>query len=95
MTNAGRIHTITLIPGDGIGPEVTNAVVSIIDAAGVQVSVGAARCGYVWALEQHGTPLPDAAARLGPPQSRRAERTGRDADRRGLHQRQRRGCERR
>jgi isocitrate dehydrogenase (NAD+) len=27
-------HTITLIPGDGIGPEVTNAVVRILEAAG-------------------------------------------------------------
>ena len=28
-----REHTITLIPGDGIGPEVTNAVVRIIEGA--------------------------------------------------------------
>ncbi len=27
-------HTITLIPGDGIGPEVSNAVVRIVEAAG-------------------------------------------------------------
>jgi isocitrate dehydrogenase (NAD+) len=27
-------HTITLIPGDGIGPEVTNAVVRILEGAG-------------------------------------------------------------
>ncbi|HEY3989846.1 MAG TPA: isocitrate/isopropylmalate family dehydrogenase [Acidobacteriaceae bacterium] len=27
-------HTITLIPGDGIGPEVTNAVVRIVEGAG-------------------------------------------------------------
>jgi isocitrate dehydrogenase (NAD+) len=31
-------HTITLIPGDGIGPEVSNAVKEIIAAAGVQVT---------------------------------------------------------
>ncbi len=31
------MHRITLIPGDGIGPEVTAAVVRIIDAAGVTV----------------------------------------------------------
>ncbi|HEY1964825.1 MAG TPA: isocitrate dehydrogenase (NAD(+)) [Acidobacteriaceae bacterium] len=29
-----RQHTITLIPGDGIGPEVTNAVVRIVEGAG-------------------------------------------------------------
>ncbi len=30
-------HTITLIPGDGIGPEVSGSVVRIIEAAGVEV----------------------------------------------------------
>jgi isocitrate dehydrogenase (NAD+) len=30
-------HTITLIPGDGIGPEVTDATQQIIRAAGVQI----------------------------------------------------------
>jgi isocitrate dehydrogenase (NAD+) len=30
-------HTITLIPGDGIGPEVATAVKAIIDAAGVKI----------------------------------------------------------
>src|SRR6059058_5466516 len=30
-------HTITLIPGDGIGPEVTEAVVRILNASGVQI----------------------------------------------------------
>lgn len=30
-----RTHTITLIPGDGIGPEVTDAVVRILEATGV------------------------------------------------------------
>ncbi|MGI8771523.1 MAG: isocitrate/isopropylmalate dehydrogenase family protein [Acidobacteriaceae bacterium] len=31
-----RTHIVTLIPGDGIGPEVTNAVVRILEATGVQ-----------------------------------------------------------
>jgi isocitrate dehydrogenase (NAD+) len=31
-------HTITLIPGDGIGPEVSNAVKQIIAAAGVEIA---------------------------------------------------------
>src|ERR1700759_2545971 len=30
-------HKVTLIPGDGIRPEVTNAAVSIVDAAGVKI----------------------------------------------------------
>ena len=31
-----QTHTITLIPGDGIGPEVTDAVVRILEATGVR-----------------------------------------------------------
>jgi isocitrate dehydrogenase (NAD+) len=31
---SGKTHAITLIPGDGIGPEVTGAVVRILEAAG-------------------------------------------------------------
>jgi isocitrate dehydrogenase (NAD+) len=31
-----KTHTVTLIPGDGIGPEVTDAVVRILEATGVQ-----------------------------------------------------------
>jgi isocitrate dehydrogenase (NAD+) len=30
-------HRVTLIPGDGIGPEVSAAVLRIIDAVGVSV----------------------------------------------------------
>src|SRR5687768_2743782 len=51
-------HTITLIPGDGIGPEVTAAVVSIIEASGVNVTWERHDAG-VLALEKHGAPLPD------------------------------------
>ena len=29
------MHNITLIKGDGIGPEISNAVLKIINAAGV------------------------------------------------------------
>ncbi|MDH4352257.1 MAG: isocitrate/isopropylmalate family dehydrogenase, partial [Gemmatimonadota bacterium] len=30
-------HVITLIPGDGIGPEITDAVLRILDAAGADI----------------------------------------------------------
>jgi isocitrate dehydrogenase (NAD+) len=30
-------HTITLIPGDGIGPEITDAVVRVLEASGVSI----------------------------------------------------------
>jgi isocitrate dehydrogenase (NAD+) len=51
-------HIITLIPGDGIGPEVTAAVVTILEAAGLQVTWEPHLAG-VAALEQHGSPLPE------------------------------------
>lgn len=35
-----RTHKITLIPGDGIGPEVSAAVVKIVEAAGTATGVG-------------------------------------------------------
>src|SRR5580698_6761444 len=35
-----RTHKITLIPGDGIGPEVSGAVVEILEAAGAATGVG-------------------------------------------------------
>jgi isocitrate dehydrogenase (NAD+) len=37
MSNTSqKTHTVTLIPGDGIGPEVTDAVVRILEATGVR-----------------------------------------------------------
>ncbi|HVG28549.1 MAG TPA: isocitrate dehydrogenase (NAD(+)) [Pyrinomonadaceae bacterium] len=51
-------HTITLLPGDGIGPEVTSAVVRIIEATGVQVEWETHYAG-AQALEKYGTTLPD------------------------------------
>ncbi|MBQ8475608.1 NAD-dependent isocitrate dehydrogenase, partial [bacterium] len=32
------MYNITLIDGDGIGPEITKSVVDIIDAAGVKIN---------------------------------------------------------
>lgn len=50
---------VTLIPGDGIGPEVTAATRRIVEAAGVAVEWEEQLAG-VAALERVGTPLPDA-----------------------------------
>jgi isocitrate dehydrogenase (NAD+) len=51
-------HTITLIPGDGIGPEVSGAVVKILDSAGLEVEWESHPAG-VLALETYGATLPD------------------------------------
>lgn len=50
-------HTITLIPGDGIGPEVTEAVLRIVSAAGVSIDWDRQDAG-VLAVERGGVPLP-------------------------------------
>jgi isocitrate dehydrogenase (NAD+) len=50
-------HAITLITGDGIGPEVTNAVVRILEAAGLRAEWDTQLAG-VLAIEPHGSPLP-------------------------------------
>jgi isocitrate dehydrogenase (NAD+) len=50
-------HKITLIPGDGIGPEVTGAAISVMRAAGVQVDWESFVVGAE-ALSRYGDPLP-------------------------------------
>jgi isocitrate dehydrogenase (NAD+) len=50
-------HVITLIPGDGIGPEVTAAVLRIFDAAGLQIDWERHDAG-VLAFKKHGVSLP-------------------------------------
>ena len=52
-------HPITLIPGDGIGPEVTDAVVRILDVAGVAIAWERHNAGLV-AVEHGDQPLPAA-----------------------------------
>jgi isocitrate dehydrogenase (NAD+) len=52
-------HTLTLIPGDGIGPEVTRAVTRVLDASGADITWESHDAGKT-ALEQHGDPLPDS-----------------------------------
>jgi isocitrate dehydrogenase (NAD+) len=51
-------HTVTLIPGDGIGPEVTEATQRVLEASGVSIAWDVQQAGAKVA-EQRGTPLPD------------------------------------
>ena len=51
-------HRITLIPGDGIGPEVASAVVSIIEATGVEIEWEEHIAGQA-ALDKYGVTLPN------------------------------------
>ena len=50
-------HTITLIPGDGIGPEVTRPTLEIVKAAGVKINWETYLAGAD-ALKKHKTTLP-------------------------------------
>jgi len=52
------MHTVTLINGDGIGPEITEAVMEVIKASGVKIKWEEVRAGE-GALEKFGTPLPE------------------------------------
>src|SRR6266581_3983681 len=51
-------HAITLIPGDGTGPEITEATRRVLEATGVQFAWEIHQAGLEM-LEQHGTVLPD------------------------------------
>ena len=52
-------QTVTLIPGDGIGPEITESVVKILETAGAQLNWDRQIAGET-ALKQAGNPLPTA-----------------------------------
>jgi isocitrate dehydrogenase (NAD+) len=49
---------VTLIPGDGIGPEITSAMTRVVDATGVDIEWETVEAGAD-VMEKYGTPLPD------------------------------------
>jgi isocitrate dehydrogenase (NAD+) len=51
------MYTITLIPGDGIGPEISEATKQVIEATGVDISWDIQEAGQD-VFEKEGTPLP-------------------------------------
>src|SRR5881392_3292727 len=51
-------HTITLIPGDGIGPELAEATTRVLDATGIGFDWESVEAGEA-AIAAYGTPLPD------------------------------------
>lgn len=53
------MHDIVLIPGDGIGPEITQAVTTILEAAGTDINWIRCSAGQK-ANQEEGTPLPEA-----------------------------------
>ncbi|WP_419163275.1 isocitrate/isopropylmalate dehydrogenase family protein [Candidatus Palauibacter sp.] len=53
------LHDVTLIPGDGIGPEITRTTLDILEAAGAPI-IWRECIGGVTAMETVGEPLPQA-----------------------------------
>ncbi len=51
-------HTITVIPGDGIGPDIIEAAVRVVDASGAEIAWERAEAGMA-AAANCGTPLPE------------------------------------
>ena len=51
-------HRITLIPGDGIGPELAEATTRVLEATGIEFEWERVEAGEA-AIATHGTPLPD------------------------------------
>jgi isocitrate dehydrogenase (NAD+) len=51
-------HNITLIPGDGVGPELTAAAKRVIEATGVDINWEIHDAG-IDVMEKYGTPLPE------------------------------------
>jgi isocitrate dehydrogenase (NAD+) len=52
-------YTVTLIPGDGIGPDVTSATRKVLEATGVEFNWEIAEAG-AGVMAAQGTPLPDS-----------------------------------
>ncbi len=52
------IHRVTLIPGDGVGPELTEATRRVLEATGVAFDWDVQEAGAD-VLERYGTPLPE------------------------------------
>jgi isocitrate dehydrogenase (NAD+) len=52
------MHTIALMKGDGIGPEITSAAVQVIEAIGINIRWLELKGGEA-ARQERGTPLPD------------------------------------
>ncbi len=57
-TNEKKVHHITLIPGDGIGPEVTSAARKVLAAVGVNINWEIVDAG-AGAIDKFGSVLPD------------------------------------
>ncbi len=56
-------YQLTLIPGDGIGPEVTQAAITVLNATGIQFKWDKVLAGQQ-AIDKFGSPLPDKTVQI-------------------------------
>ena len=54
----GKTHRVTLIPGDGTGPEIAEATRRVLEGTGVKFDWDVQNAG-VDVMDEHGTPLPE------------------------------------
>ncbi|MBA2293152.1 MAG: NAD-dependent isocitrate dehydrogenase [Gemmatimonadales bacterium] len=54
-----KVYDVTLIPGDGIGPEITEAAIGVLEATGLAFEWDR-QLGGISAMEATGNPLPEA-----------------------------------
>ena len=61
-TRSNGVALVTLIPGDGVGPEVIGAATTALEAAGLRIEWDRQEAGAA-SLKKLGTPVPDALIR--------------------------------
>lgn len=52
------MYTVTLLPGDGIGPEVTDAAIKVVEKTGIKINWEYMEAGTD-VMTKYGTPVPD------------------------------------
>src|SRR3989449_1585763 len=58
MRHVLAVHRVTMIPGDGVGPEVSEATRRVLEATGVQFEWDVQNAG-LGVMEKYGTPMPE------------------------------------
>src|ERR1700694_3755533 len=58
MRHVLAVHRVTMIPGDGVGPEVSEATRRVLEATGVKFEWDVQNAG-LGVMEKYGTPMPE------------------------------------
>ena len=88
-------HRVTLIPGDGTGPELAEATRRVLEATGVEFDWDVQHAGTDVMDQNDGNPLPGARARVDPAERDRAQGADHDPGRQAASARSTSACARR